>query len=93
MEVLHDHYVPLRKIANSTVRGQLSHGRAYEHGTRTSIKSLGDDPALQKQVIRAYSDSIRLTWGVATALAGLAFLVVFAQRRFSCAPSWTLSLA
>ncbi|KAF2165341.1 hypothetical protein M409DRAFT_55755 [Zasmidium cellare ATCC 36951] len=70
-----------RNIANSTVREKLSHGRAYEYGTRAFINSLADDPALQNQVIRAYSDSIRLTWEVATGLAGLAFLVVFAQRR------------
>ncbi|KAK4503241.1 hypothetical protein PRZ48_006669 [Zasmidium cellare] len=70
-----------RDFSNSTVREELSHGRAYEYGTRIFINSLADDPSLQNQVIRAYSDIIRLTWEVATGLAGLAFLVVFGQRR------------
>lgn len=69
----------LSEIRDPGLRNALSSGHAYEHGTQTFIDSLQDQPALQQNVIVIYNESIRLTWQIATGLAGLAFLIVFLQ--------------
>lgn len=76
-----NHFAMLQdQISDSAVRGLLSKGGAYEHGTAALMHMLQDRPALQQEVIGVYTESIRLTWQIATGIAVLAFFIVFLQR-------------
>ena len=66
------------RISDPSVRGFVSGGRAYEHATKLFIASYRG--ALRQEIISVYSDSLKLVWQVAIAIAGLAFLLVIIEK-------------
>jgi len=68
------------RIGDEATRAALGNGRAYELATKAFTTTLDTDPQLKGQVVSVYTDSLKLTWQVAIALAGFGFLLVFLQR-------------
>ncbi|KAK7191954.1 hypothetical protein DPSP01_013796 [Paraphaeosphaeria sporulosa] len=68
----------LPRISDATVRAELSGGAAYDHGIRAYINAF--EQPLKAQIIGVYSDSLKIVWIFATAIAGLGFLLVFLER-------------
>lgn len=66
------------RLNNSTVRGLLSGGHAYEHATAAFVNSYHGD--LQAEIISVFSDALKLVWQVAIAFSGLACCFVFLER-------------
>jgi hypothetical protein len=66
------------RINDPTIRASLVGGHAYEHATKAYVNSLPDPSKLE--VISVYSDSVKLVWEVAIAVAGLGFLFVFVEK-------------
>jgi MFS family permease len=66
------------RISDPAVRLQLSQGEAYEHGTRVFIDSF--QGVAKDEIVGVYSDSLKTVWQVGTAIAGLAFFVVFVEK-------------
>jgi hypothetical protein len=66
------------RISDPAVRLQLSQGEAYEHGTKVFIDSF--QGVARDEIVGVYSDSLKTVWQVGTAIAGLAFFVVFVEK-------------
>ncbi|KAF2192167.1 MFS general substrate transporter [Zopfia rhizophila CBS 207.26] len=73
-----EHLLP--RIDDAGVRAALNQGAAYDHGTRDYINGLTDP--VRAQIISVYSDSLKLVWIFATAIAGLGFLLVFLEKEY-----------
>ncbi|CAD6446131.1 2b786199-f3c9-4435-9480-7ab88f4ac46b [Sclerotinia trifoliorum] len=67
-------------IDDQMTRAALSGGRAYELATKAFMSTLDTNQRLKGQVTEVYTESLKLTWQVAIALAGFGFLLVFLQR-------------
>jgi hypothetical protein len=66
------------RINSPDIRALLVGGHAYEHATKAFVSSLPE--SLRLEVIGVYSDSLKLVWEVAVAVAGLGFLLVFVEK-------------
>ncbi len=66
------------RITDSQVAALLAGGKTYQYATREFVLSL-PEPTRQ-QFVSAVSDSLKRTWLVAIAFAGLGLLVVFAEK-------------
>ncbi|KAI1122371.1 MFS general substrate transporter [Nemania abortiva] len=70
-----------KRIDDPSVRALIAHGQAYSHATSDVLLSLTDHT--RSQVVGVFSDSLRLVWIIATAVAGASFLVIFLERDMS----------
>ncbi|KAH7325568.1 methylenomycin A resistance protein [Stachybotrys elegans] len=61
-------------IDDAAVAADISSGQAYEHATSEFLGMLSSDSRIQ--VIRVFAQSLRLTWLVSLAFAGMGFLFV-----------------
>ena len=66
------------RISNPAIRHMLLNGHAYEHATSSFIKLFHG--TLKAEIIKVYSDSLKLVWQVAIGIAGLGFLIVFVEK-------------
>ncbi|KAF2809439.1 MFS general substrate transporter [Mytilinidion resinicola] len=71
-----EHLLP--RIDDAGVRATLAGGAAYDHGTKEFISGFSNP--LRGQIISMYSDSLKIVWIFATAMAGLGFLLVFLEK-------------
>ncbi|KAI0905703.1 major facilitator superfamily domain-containing protein [Ustulina deusta] len=67
-----------RRIDDPSVRALIAHGQAYSHATNDFLRSLTDHT--RDQVVSVFSDSLKLVWIVATAVAGASFLTIFLEK-------------
>ncbi|KAI0109858.1 hypothetical protein F4814DRAFT_424762 [Daldinia grandis] len=65
-------------VEDIAVRAQIANGQAYSHVTSEWVLSLTSDT--REQVIGVFSDSLKLTWIVATAIVGVSFFLVFLEK-------------
>ncbi|CZR62344.1 related to putative multidrug transporter Mfs1.1 (major facilitator family protein) [Phialocephala subalpina] len=65
-------------IKDSTARGLLSGGKAYEYASREFIYSL--EGQVREQIIGVYTDALKTVWQVGIDVAGVGFLVVFVEK-------------
>ncbi|KAL4783536.1 MFS general substrate transporter [Aspergillus varians] len=68
----------LDTISDPDVRDLLSAGHAYERASKAFVNSYSDP--VRSEIINAYSESLKRTWHVSIAFAGVAFLAVFIER-------------
>lgn len=66
------------RISDSTVRNLLSNGQAYERASKELINSF--QPAVRREVIGVYVDSLKRVWQIVIVFAGISFLAVFAEK-------------
>ncbi|KAF8846456.1 MFS general substrate transporter [Acephala macrosclerotiorum] len=66
------------RISDPAVRAQLANGEAYSHISAKFINSL--DPQVKSEVVRVYSDTLKLVWQVAIAFSALGFLLVWFEK-------------
>ncbi|KAI1441979.1 MFS general substrate transporter [Annulohypoxylon stygium] len=66
------------RIDDPSVRALISNGQAYSHATSSVLLSL--ETQTREQVISVFSESLKLVWIVAVAIAGVSFFAVFAER-------------
>jgi hypothetical protein len=69
----------LYKISDTTARGALGGGVAYQLVTGSFIHSL--DPATKNQVFEVYLDALRVVWFAAMAFGASGFVAVALERR------------
>ncbi|KAL2159380.1 hypothetical protein VTH06DRAFT_2384 [Thermothelomyces fergusii] len=71
----------LRAVGDEAARRELGNGQAYEHASASFIAGL--DPAVRKQVLRAFTASFRSVWVIflACALAGFGAALLERQVR------------
>ncbi|MCJ1477281.1 hypothetical protein MMC13_005952 [Lambiella insularis] len=67
------------RISNPAVRDLLAGGHGYQYGTAAFINSYNG--TLQLEIVSVYSDALRLVWEVAILFSGLAFCLVFVERK------------
>jgi Major Facilitator Superfamily len=67
------------RITDLAVADTLTGAKAYEHATKIFLDSL-QDPTVRAQVVGVFSHSLKTTWYVAIAFAGLGFIIVIAER-------------
>ena len=67
------------RVSDESIRGLLVNGHAYEHATKSFVSSLPEP--VRTQVVSVFSDSLKLTWYVGIAFAGLAVPLVFLEKR------------
>ena len=68
----------LYRIEDPTVRALLANGQAYQHASRDFIYSF---PARERdEIIGVYTAALKTVWQVGIAMAGLGFLIVFAEK-------------
>lgn len=72
-----DQLAPSR-IHDPAVVSLLSGGKAYQHATHQFLSSLPDD--VSAQVVSVFLASLRRTWQIAIAFAGLGFALVSLER-------------
>lgn len=65
-------------VRDAAVAASIRGGRAYEHATAAFLDGLGDEA--RGQVTSVFAQSLRLTWLVSLAFAGVGFLVVNVER-------------
>lgn len=68
----------LYRITDPAARAQLANGQAYEHASRAFIYSFGE--GIREEIVGVYTDALKMVWIVGTAICGLAFLLVFAEK-------------
>jgi MFS family permease len=68
----------LNKITDPVLRAQLSRGSVYSHASSDFIRSLPD--VSRRQVIQAYSSSLKVIWQVACGISAVSFLLVFLEK-------------
>ncbi len=68
------------RVTDPKVRAMLSNGKAFEHATRAFVKYLSSEDGTRDEVIDVFVDSLKRTWQVGIAIAGLAFLLVFLEQ-------------
>ncbi|KAF3024853.1 hypothetical protein E8E14_011128 [Neopestalotiopsis sp. 37M] len=66
------------RIADESVRAELSGGRAYSFVTATLINSFAPDT--RDEVIDVFTRALKITWLASIAPAALGFLLVFAEK-------------
>lgn len=66
------------RIDDPSVRALIANGQAYSHASADFLRSLPEDTL--EQVVSVFTDSLRIVWIVATAIAGLSFFVVFVEK-------------
>lgn len=66
------------RIADDSVRGLLSNGRAYSFVTAKLLD--GFAPVTRDQVVEVFTLALRTTWLVSIAFSALAFLLVFVEK-------------
>ena len=69
------------RITDPATQALLTNGQAYGHASKEFLDTLGD--VLRRQVVEVYSDSLKRAWQVAIVFAGVAFLVVFAEKHIT----------
>ncbi|TVY81182.1 MFS efflux transporter aclA [Lachnellula suecica] len=68
----------LYRIQDPAARAALGNGQAYEHASRDFIYAFQEP--LKSQIIGVYSDALKTVWQVGIAIAGIGFIVVFAEK-------------
>ncbi|KAL9120108.1 MAG: hypothetical protein Q9187_003342 [Circinaria calcarea] len=68
----------LLRISDPAVRAMLSNGQAYEHASRDFINSF--EGILRREIVGVYTDSLKRVWQIGVVMAGIPFLVSFAER-------------
>lgn len=66
-------------ISDLAIREMLQHGQAYEHATKIFLENLPSDQ-LQDQVITVFERSLRTTWLVGIAFAGVGFVLTIFEK-------------
>ncbi|OBT78521.1 hypothetical protein VF21_01054 [Pseudogymnoascus sp. 05NY08] len=67
------------RIADMATRELLSHGHAYQYGSRDFVNSFAEP--LKSQIIGVYSDSLRVVWFVALGVSAIPFLLSFGEEQ------------
>ncbi|GJC90832.1 efflux pump FUS6 [Colletotrichum liriopes] len=65
-------------VRDATIRAAISEGQAYEHATSAFLGTLS--AALRDQVTRVFAQSLRQTWLVSLAFAGVGLLFVTLEK-------------
>lgn len=68
----------LPRISDPAVRAMLSSGQAYAHASRDFINSF--EGLLKSEIVGVYTDSLKRVWQIGVVMAGIPFLVSFAER-------------
>jgi len=66
------------RISDPAATALLSDGQAYERATSAFIDSFHG--VVRTEIVGVYSDSLKLAWQVAVAIAGVGFLLVFFEK-------------
>ncbi|KFX97091.1 hypothetical protein V490_02966 [Pseudogymnoascus sp. VKM F-3557] len=67
------------RINDVATRELLSHGHAYQYGSRDFVNSFAEP--LKGQIIGVYSDSLRVVWFVALGVSAIPFLLSFGEEQ------------
>ncbi|PYH88411.1 major facilitator superfamily transporter [Aspergillus ellipticus CBS 707.79] len=69
-------------IANSSVRGLLMNGGAYQRATKAFVSGFKSDPELFKTIERLYVVSLREVWQVSIAFSAVGFSMCFLVKTY-----------
>jgi MFS family permease len=68
----------LPRISDPVARQTLASGNAYAYASRAFVYSF---PAkVRDEIVSVFADSLKITWIVATAIAGVSFLLAFLEK-------------
>lgn len=67
------------RIDDAATRELLSHGHAYQYGSRDFVNSFPEP--LKGQIIGVYSDSLKVVWYVALGISSIPFLLSFGEKQ------------
>lgn len=67
------------RISDAATRELLSHGHAYQYGSRDFVNSFAEP--LKGQIIGVYSDSLRVVWLVALGVSAIPFVLSFGEEQ------------
>lgn len=67
------------RITDVATRELLSHGHAYQYGSRDFVNSFPEP--LKSQIVGVYSDSLRVVWFVALGISAIPFLLSFGEEQ------------
>lgn len=70
----------LPTISSTKARSQLAHGQAYQRASSTFISKFGEES--KREIIHAFSESLKCVWIVFTVLAGIGFALTFFERQY-----------
>lgn len=68
----------LHTISDPDARALLSSGQAYERASKAFVNSYSDP--VRSEIINAYSESLKRTWQISIAFAGVAFLAALIEK-------------
>ncbi|MCJ1249022.1 hypothetical protein MMC30_006244 [Trapelia coarctata] len=68
----------LYRISDPTAVAALANGQAYAHASSGFLDSFSE--TVKAEIISVYVDSLKLSWIIATALAGISFFLVFFEK-------------
>ncbi|KFY20235.1 hypothetical protein V491_03884 [Pseudogymnoascus sp. VKM F-3775] len=67
------------RITDAGTRELVSHGHAYQYGSRDFVNSFAEP--LKSQIVGVYSDSLRVVWFVALGISVIPFLLSFGEEQ------------
>ncbi|KAF1937799.1 MFS general substrate transporter [Clathrospora elynae] len=70
----------IHTISSPSARSQLAHGQAYERATASFVRNF--DPAVQTEIINAFTDSLRSVWIIFAMLAGIGFAMTWFEGQY-----------